>query len=96
MINFALFVHFLYHSLIFLFKPIHPWFPAGYMPRGEGEMYGKSDMETCITICKIDSQWEFAVWLRKLKQWLGINLEGWMGREVQKGGNICIPMANAC
>ena len=35
---------------------------------GEGEMYGKSNMEIYITICKIDSQWEFAVWLRKLKQ----------------------------
>ena len=30
---------------------------------GEGEMYGKSNMETYITICKIDSQREFAVWL---------------------------------
>ena len=28
---------------------------------GEGRMYGKSIMETYITICKIDSQWEFAV-----------------------------------
>ena len=27
---------------------------------GEDEMYGKSNMETCITICKRDSQWEFA------------------------------------
>ena len=35
--------------------------------RGAGEMYGKSNMETYITICKIDSQQEFAVWLRKLK-----------------------------
>ena len=34
---------------------------------GEGEMHGESDMETHITICKIDSQREFAVWLRKLK-----------------------------
>ena len=33
---------------------------------GEGEMYGKSNMETYTTICKTDSQWEFAVWLRKL------------------------------
>ena len=33
-------------------------------------MYGKSNMETYITICKIDSQWEFAAWLRKLKQGL--------------------------
>ena len=28
---------------------------------GEGEMYGESNTETYITICKIDSQWEFAV-----------------------------------
>ena len=34
-------------------------------------------METYITICKTDSQREFAVWLRKLKQGLWINLEGW-------------------
>ena len=40
-------------------------------------MYGKSNVETYITICKIDSQQEFAVWLRKLKQGLCINLEGW-------------------
>ena len=49
---------------------------------GEGGMYGKSNMETYITICKIDSLWEFAVWLRKLKQGLYINLEGGMGREM--------------
>ena len=46
---------------------------------GEGEMYGKSNMETYITTCKIDSQQEFAAWLRKLKQELYINLEGWNG-----------------
>ena len=67
---------------------------------GEGEMYGKSNMETYSTMCKIDSQWELAVWLRKLKQGLCINLEGWDGeedgREVQMGGNICIPMADSC
>ena len=34
---------------------------------GEGEMYGESNMETYITIYKRDSQWEFAVYLRKLK-----------------------------
>ena len=28
---------------------------------GEGGRYGESNMETYITICKIDSQWEFAV-----------------------------------
>ena len=63
-------------------------------------MYGKCNMETYITIRKIGSQKEFAVCLRKLKQWLCINLEGWDGagdgREVQKGGNICIPIANSC
>ena len=32
--------------------------------------------ETYITICKIDGQREFAVWLRKIKQGLCINLEG--------------------
>ena len=66
---------------------------------GEGEMYGKSNMETYITICKIDTQWEFAVGLRKLKQFLCIHLERWdvegYGREVQKGGDICIPMADS-
>ena len=39
-------------------------------------MYGKNNMEGFITICKIDSQWEFPVWFRKLKQGLCINLEG--------------------
>ena len=43
---------------------------------GEGEMYGKSNTETYIAICKIDRQREFAVRLRKLKQGLCINLEG--------------------
>ena len=51
-------------------------------------------------LCKIDSQQEFSVWLRKLKQGLCINLEGWDGvgdgREVQKGGDICISMADSC
>ena len=57
-------------------------------------------METYITICKIDSQREFAEGLRKLKQGLCINLEGWDGTgdggEFQKGRDICIPMADSC
>ena len=56
----------------------------------------KISIETELVIF-IDSQWEFALWLRKLKQGLCINLEGWNGegdgREFQKGGDICIPMA---
>ena len=50
--------------------------------------------------CKIESQQELAVWLRKLKQGPCINLEGWDGegdgREFQKGGDILIPMADSC
>ena len=57
-------------------------------------------METYITIYKIDSQQECVLWLRKLQKGLCINLEGWdgegEGREVQKGGDICISMADAC
>ena len=52
---------------------------------GEGEIYGDSNMETSITICKINSQWEFAVCLRKLKQGLCINLEGWDGEGDGRG-----------
>ena len=49
-------------------------------------MYGKSNMETYIIICKIDSQQEFAVLVKKLKQGLCINLEGWDGEET--GGRL--------
>ena len=63
-------------------------------------MYGKSKTETYITMCKIDSQWGFALRLMKLKQGLCINLERWdragYRREVQKGPDICIPMADSC
>ena len=61
-------------------------------------MYAKTNTETYITVCKIDSQREFAVWLRKLKRGLCINLEGWDGdadwTEFQKERDICIPMAD--
>ena len=78
----------------------HTEYTYGHGERGgEGKMYGKSNMETYITIYKIDSQREFAVWLRKLKQRLCINLEEWGregdGEEVQEGGDICIPMADS-
>ena len=55
-------------------------------------MYGKGNMEIYITICKVDRQQEFTVRLRKLKQRLCFNLEGWDGagdgREFHKGGDI--------
>ena len=67
---------------------------------GEGEMYGESNVETYITLYKINSQQELAVCLRKPKQGLCINLEGWdgegNGREVLKGGDMCTPMADSC
>jgi len=60
------------------------------------EMYDESNLETCNTICKIDSQWEFAVWFRELYS----NLEGFNGegdwREAQEGGDMGAPMADSC
>ena len=62
-------------------------------------MYGKSNRETYIIICKIAKQ-EFAVCFRKLKQGLCINLEGCdgeaAGNKFQKEGDICLSMADSC
>ena len=66
------------------------------MGRGEERVrcMERVHVETYIAIYKTDSQWEFAVCLRKLKQGLCINLEGCDGegdgREPQKGGDIFI------
>jgi len=66
----------------------------------EGGMYGESNIEIYKTICKIDSQWAFAVWLRELKQGLCDHLEEWDGeedgREGQVGGDMAVPMADSC
>ena len=48
-------------------------------------MYGKSNMETYITMCKIDSQREFAVGLKKLEEGLCINLDEWAGEGDGRG-----------
>ena len=48
-------------------------------------MYAERNTGTYITVYLIDSQWELAVWLRKLKQGLCISLEGWDGEEASKG-----------
>ena len=65
------------------------------MGRGEQRVRCMERVTWKLTLpYNIDSQWEFAVWLRKLKQGLCINLEGWDGeedgRKVQKGGDIYI------
>ena len=62
----------------------------------EGEMYGETNMETYNTICKIDSQCEFAVWLRELKQGLCDSLEGrdWEGGSRRRGHMYL--MADSC
>ena len=55
---------------------------------------GESSTETYVTICKIDSQWEFAIWCKELKPsilWQPREV-GCGGREVQEGGDIRIPM----
>ena len=59
-------------------------------------MHGKSNMETYIPICKTDSQWEFAIWLRKLNRGSVSTKRGGMRREVQNGGDMCVPMADSC
>ena len=66
---------------------------------GEGEMYGEGNIDMHNTKCEIDSQWEFAVWLRELKQGLRDRLKGGMGREVggrsRRVGDMSVPMADS-
>ena len=69
------------------------------MGRGEERVRCMERVTWKLTICKIDSQWEFAVWLRNLKR--GLYQPRWVrwagsGREVQEGGGIWIPMADPC
>ena len=53
-----------------------------------------------ITICKTDSQWEFAAGHRDLNPVLCDSLEGWDGAgdrsEDQEEEDRCIPMADSC
>ena len=60
----------------------------GHGERGaEGEMYGKSNMETYITICKI-AKGNMA----QETQTGALYQPRW----VEWGGDICIPMADSC
>ena len=64
----------------------------------EGEMYGESNMETYIAICKMDSQGNLLYVSGNSNRGSCINLEGWYGegdrREVQKRRDIYIPMSD--
>ena len=51
----------------------------------EGELCGESAVEAHTTICTIESQREFAVCLRELKQGLCINLDRWDGEGDGRG-----------
>ena len=60
---------------------------------------GNTEAYTLPTMCKIDNQWEFAVWLRECKPGLCNNPEEREevrgGRDVQEGGDTCIPTAGS-
>ena len=56
---------------------------VGGVGEGVGRRYEESNMEIYTTICKIDSQWEFAVWLRELKLGVSNNLRDGIGREMR-------------
>ena len=70
---------------------------------GEGEggiIWDSSIGNIYITICKIDSKWEFAVWHREPKADALWQPRGWDekggGRKLYKGWDICIPMIDSC
>ena len=58
------------------------------------------NVETHIPTRQIESQQEFAVWSRTLKQGLCVNLEEWDGEEMggrfRREGDMCIYMADSC
>ena len=63
-------------------------------------MYGESNVEIYNAMCRIESQWEFAVWLRGFRHRLCDRLKGRMGqgarRELQTGGDTGVPVADSC
>ena len=67
--------------------------------RKERVREAEKDGDICTTMCKIDSQWKFAVWLRELRSGLCNNLEesgAGKGREAQQGGDMYIHVAGSC
>ena len=68
---------------------------------GEGGKTWESSIEQyTLRHVKLDIQWDFAVWRKEPKS--GALWQPWWvrwvggGREVQEGGDICIPMADWC
>ena len=63
-------------------------------------MYGKSNMETSITICKKIAIGNLLYGSGKSNMGSVSTYRGWDGkgdgREFQKRGDICIPMADPC
>ena len=55
---------------------------------GEGEMYGESNMETYITIYKVESQCEFADWLRDSNRGSLTTYTGGIGRKMGGTGHM--------
>ena len=66
----------------------------------KGDEWGEQHRNIHTTICKTESQWEFAVWHRELRPgalWQPRGL-GWGGKreEAQGGGDICVPITDSC
>ena len=65
---------------------------------GEGGMNWEGSVEMyTLPYAKLDNQWKCDVWCRELKsgalrQPVGVGA----GRELQEGGDICIPTTDAC
>ena len=73
---------------------------AGTGREGEGGLNEEQRGNIYITVCKTDSQWEFALCPRELKGGLRDDLEGRDGarggREVQEGRRTCGSMVDSC
>ena len=58
-------------------------------------MYGKSNMETHITMYKRQPM-GISCKAKETQTGLCINLKEWDRREAQERGDICIPMTDSC
>ena len=101
----------IYKMVLMNLSVVHQWRcrhreqTCAYGGDGEGEdgtiWESKHCNDNTLSYVKLDSQWKFAVWHRELKsrglwQLLRVGWDGVDGRDVQQGGDICIPMAGSC